>query len=135
MNWNTTSYIAGRSPERIKKLIEQDDACEHVIADISLAYSVRAENDSFGTVGSCVCCKECDAKVDEEEDNEEHVCVDCLQTKPQKEGIQWKWYDFYPAQGDTPMFVCNCCRPKEKHQRRVANDRANYEAEFGHDED
>jgi hypothetical protein len=135
MNTFTSTYIANKSAEDKQKYVDQDSACEHVEADVNVAQYVLKENDSFGTVGSHVVCAECKKKAEEEEDNETYVCVDCKETKPQKEGIQWKWYDFYAAQGDTPMFVCDCCRPKEKHQARVAADQRAYNEEFGDPED
>lgn len=135
MNWNTSTYIADRTAEQKQKLFDQDGGCEHAEADINVAAYVLRENDSFGTVGSYVCCEACKDKAKEEEDNETYVCADCKETKPQKDGIQWKWYDFYPAQGDTPLFICNCCRSKEKHQTRVAADQRAYSEEFGDPDD
>jgi hypothetical protein len=135
MNWNTTTYIADLSAEQKQKYADQDSACEHVEVDINAATYILRENDSFGVVGSCAVCEACKNKAKEEEDNEEHVCHDCKQTKPQKDGIHWKWYDFYPAQGDTPLFICNCCKTQPTHLARVERDRRAYEEEFGHDED
>jgi hypothetical protein len=135
MNWFTHNVIANHTTQQKQELFDADGGCEHVEQDISLAYAVRMERDGFGPVGSCVCCKECDAKADEAEDNEERVCDDCKQTVKQKDGGEWKWYDFYAAQGDTPLFICNCCRKLPKHQHRIAKDSADYNAEFGDNND
>lgn len=138
MNWFTKDYVKNQTTAQKQKLVEMDGGCEHAEADASTVAYVRCEKDSFGIVGSYACCEECDKKADEEEDNEEHVCADCKETKPLKDGFMWKWYDFYEAQGDEALFVCNCCRPKETHRQRVARDRAAHEEEFGiddHDDD
>lgn len=69
------------------------------------------------------------------DDYEKVVCSDCKKTFYKKDTIEWKWYDFYPAQGDVPIVVCNDCKGQGKHQHRVATDRANCEAEMGEQDD
>lgn len=130
MNWNTSSYIAGHSVERKKKLAEEDSCCEHVEADPSTAAYIYRENDSFGPVSSYVCCRACHETSEEEEGEEEVVCYDCKQTVKQKDTVSWKWYDFYAPQGDEPLIICNECRMKEKHLERRRKDQAAYEEEM-----
>lgn len=131
MNWFTSNIIVQYSAKRKQELIEQDGGCEHVEHNPELAYAVKRENDSFGVVGQYVVCQACDKKVDEEEGNVEHVCNDCKQTFKAKDGIAWKWYDFYAASGDKPLFVCKACEGEKKHKSRVEKDRLDYEMEFG----
>lgn len=135
MNWFTKEFAGNRTLAGKRDLVDQDGGCEHAESDASTVAWVHYENDTSGIVGSYACCSACHQKADEEEDNELHVCVDCMEEKPLKDGVEWKWYDFYAAQGDTPMFVCDCCRPKEKHQARLAKDRRDYEDEFPNERD
>lgn len=129
MNWFTKSYVSNNSLERKKQLFEEHGGCEHVEADPSVMAVVAYENDSFGREGYCLC-EACDDLSVEHEDNEEHVCHDCKSCKPLKEGVMWKWYDFYAAQGDEPLFICNECRKKDTHINRVRRDRQDYEEEM-----
>lgn len=136
MNWFTREVVEHLSSKEKKTLLEQDSGCDHVVGNIDLAYTMHSEKDSFGPVSTHVVCKECDKAIDEEEGNQECTCRDCKQTVKKKDGIEWKWYDFYAPQGDEPIFVCKACRSQPPHQNRLAKDRADYEAEFGRsDED
>lgn len=63
------------------------------------------------------------------DDYETEVCYDCKKPTFKKDGFEWKWYDFYAAQGDEPLFICNQCRKGEVHRHRVENDRRNAEEE------
>jgi hypothetical protein len=54
MNWFTKRIIVSQSDEEKQKQLHHDGGCEHVEADISLAYANHREMDSFGTVGSWV---------------------------------------------------------------------------------
>ena len=130
MNWFTRKDISSNSVAFKSKRAEEDACCEHVQADPSCAVSLRREVDSFGPVSSYVCCADCEKLAEEAEENETHTCADCKCEFPLKEGMLWKWYDFYPQQGDEPIAVCNSCRVKEKHVQRVRKDRQDYEAEF-----
>lgn len=130
MNWFTRGIIIG-SAEHKQKMFDQDGGCEHAEKDINLAQVIRREMDSFGPVSSYVCCKACDDKAQEEEDNEECVCKDCGLSKKKKEGAEWRWYDFYAPQGDVAPFICNECRKLPKHLDRVARDDADRRAELG----
>lgn len=135
MNWNTHSVVKGQNSSQLQKLLDEDGGCEHVEVDVNMAYAIRRERDSFGTVGSYLVCEACDDKADEEEGQEEHVCVDCKQTHLAKDGIAWRWYDFYEAQGDVPTRICNACKVLPKHKLRVANDQAEHDREFGQPDD
>jgi hypothetical protein len=42
---------------------------------------------------------------------------------------EWRWYDFYAAQGDEPYYICSLCWELPKHQTRMSNDRYNRQQE------
>lgn len=131
MNWFTKSTVAARSLDEKNKLVAEWGGCEHVVADPSLLVAVNYENDTFGKEGYCLC-KECNDQAVEEEMNESATCRDCHQSVKKKDGIEWKWYDFHAPQGDIPLFICNSCVPKERHQNRLAKDQADYEDEMAY---
>lgn len=131
MNWFTREVVEKQSTAAKQKLAGDDTCCTHVEKNIELAYTMHSERDSFGPVSTHVVCKECDKAIEEEEDNKECTCHDCKQTVKNKDGIEWKWYDFYAAQGDEPLFICDACRVKEPHTSRRARDQAAYDDEFG----
>jgi hypothetical protein len=135
MNWFTRVIVDAHDRARKQEFFERDSGCEHVEKDVSLAFAMRSENDSFGPVSTFVCCQACDLKAEEAEGNEECVCHDCKTTVKKKDGIEWKWYDFHAPQGDEPYFICNTCRYLEKHRSRVAKDQADYNWEFGNQDD
>lgn len=135
MNQFKRAYIAAKTLDQKKALLEQDAGCEHVEKDLNLATTLRSEVDSMGPVSTYLCCDACDAKAEEAEGNEEVGCDDCKNIVKRKDGIEWKWYDFYAAQGDEPYFICNTCRYLEKHRNRVAKDQADYDLEFGNQEE
>lgn len=58
-------------------------------------------------------------------------CDQCAQSVPRYLTREWKWYDFYPAQGDEPMVLCNECNSSDEHRERRARDEADRRAEFG----
>lgn len=130
MNWFTGRFISGCSTAHKKELAERDSCCEHVEADPSVAYYYGAENDSFGTVGSHVNCKDCYEKAQAAEDEELVTCADCGNVVKSGDTISWRWYDFYAPQGDEPLIICNSCRTKEKHIQRVRKDRADLDEEM-----
>lgn len=134
MNWFTSTYIAKKSDAEKQALFDQDGGCDHAQANISVAAWYLCERDSFGIVGSNVACDCCKKQYEEEEGNELHTCKDCKQEKPLKDGILWKWYDFYEAQGDVAPFICNCCKKLPTHLARVEADRRAYDEEFGDDQ-
>lgn len=131
MNWFVRTGVSGNSAAHNTKLLNQDAGCEHVEKDIGLAYALRSEKDTFGTVGSYLCCKECDDLAETRDDELEEICRDCGKTHKAKDGIAWKWYDFYAPQGDEPLQICDECKKLPKHIERVRADRADYEAETG----
>jgi hypothetical protein len=131
MNWFTKNIIAASSAEYKKELLDKDGGCEHVEADINLAYACHRENDSFGTVGSWVCCKACHEQAANADGEKTEVCRDCKTVTKRKDGFFWRWYDFYAAQGDVPIFICDGCRDKPTHQARVRRDNDDRYAEFG----
>jgi hypothetical protein len=131
MNWFTRKYIASAKPEEKEKYFNSQDfggCCEHCEADHALAAVVSYENDSFGRE-SYIACQACAGKADDEADREEVVCYDCHARVQRKDSISWRWYDFYAAQGDTPLIICSSCVKKEKHQDRVKRDRQDAQAE------
>lgn len=113
---------------------ERWDYCEHLqIGDI--AKLVFCEDDSFGPVARMAYCEECAVAAQEEADNELEHCHDCGNEVKAKDGSEYRWFDFYAPQGDEPLFICNSCRGKDKHQARVAQDKRDYDAEFGDQDD
>jgi hypothetical protein len=130
MNWFTSKDVSNVSLAKKEEYAEENDACEHVIANPGLMTSISYENDSFGREGYCMC-DECKAKSEEEESDRDVVCCDCHLTMKAKETISWKWYDFYAAQGDEAMIVCNNCQRKDKHKARVRQDALDRDEELG----
>lgn len=130
MNWFTKSGVSHLDTDKKQALVTEHGGCEHVEADASKLHLVSYENDPWGREGHCLC-QQCAEKIAEAEDNEPRHCSDCNETKLAKEGAEWRWYDFYAAQGDKPLWICSSCRTAEKHQNRVARDREDYEAEMG----
>lgn len=120
----------------LKRWLKDDcsDRCEHVDSDPDTAYSVFTEDDSFGPVVRYIVCQPCYVKTKQEENDEKHVCNDCKQSVRRAEGIMWKWYDFYEAQGDEPLFVCLKCTELPRHKDRVARDREADEKETAYHE-
>lgn len=112
---------------------DEFDHCEHVVVG-GKAFRAVYESDCCGPVGVYACCKECSEALDKQEDEELVTCDDCGQEFQRKDTHEWKPYDFYAPQGDEPMVICNTCRTAEKHLARVRKDEADYQAEFG-DED
>lgn len=133
MNWFTHSTITDKT-NKTAKVAELHDVCEHVQEDNSKLVKVSYENDSFGSE-SYGMCQECWDKAQEAEAEQEENCTDCNQVFKMKELKEWKWYDFSYQQGDEPHLLCEGCRSAEKHIERVRKDKADYESEFGRDED
>ena len=101
------------------------DMCEHVEANHALAYEAISENDSFGIVDKIILCKAC---VDSDEELHENKCTDC--GAKAKDMREWRWFDFYAAQGDTPLYICKECWSLEKHSLRRQKDREEYRQEM-----
>lgn len=129
MNWFTKELIAGSvSAEKKAEKVQEHGGCDHVTQDPSLLYVIQYENDSFGREGYC-CCKACYDAGEKERQEKPTTCHECKQTFPGSETTTWRWYDFYAAQGDTPMVICNTCYAAPKHQARMARDREEAQAE------
>lgn len=124
MNWTTSKRFRG-------KLSPEHDLCEHVEENNKLAFWEDAEMDSFGPVGIFISCKECRERDKEQQKEETNHCADCGGEFPNKELTSWTPYDFDPRDGDEVIHVCNGCKPKERHKKRVEDDRFLYHREFG----
>lgn len=125
-NW----FEKSTDPERMQKSLNSGwgQGCEHVEKDNSLAYIMISEMDSFGGGESWIPCRTCYENDKEKEGEEMSGCQQCKQAKKKKEIREWRWYDFYAAQGDEPMRICEDCWGKPEHQRRMEQDRReNYE--------
>ncbi len=99
------------------------DRCEHVEQNSALAFAVLCEDDSFGPVLRNVVCEACFADVEEAEKHRRCICQDCRKSVPKAETREWRWFDFYAAQGDEPLVLCLGCWEAPKHLERMAEDR------------
>ena len=131
MNWFTKKLVANKDNAYKSELVEKCGGCEHVEGDASKAYIVSYENDSFGVVDGYCQCEECFNSSQEKEDNELYSCTDCGSKHPKKDMTVWTWYDFYAAQGDVPLYICQTCKTADKHVNRVRKDKEDYEWELG----
>jgi hypothetical protein len=120
MNWMSDKT----SPSEVERWLKHpgSDLCEHVAAKTAPPYIVRCEDDSFGPVCRNVICRVCYEADQEQEDNEEVVCQDCHKRVAKKDSREWRWYDFYAAQGDEPLVICNTCWHEPAHKARRAED-------------
>jgi len=101
---------------------DRSDLCEHVTADSSCAHGLYSEDDSFGPLIRSVMCKQCYEAAIQERDSELTRCHDCGKDLPLRDVFPWRWYDFYAAQGDEPLHICNSCWDKPKHVARMRKD-------------
>lgn len=124
MNWITRKKFN-------KETDMLDRVCEHLKADPDLPGTTFIENDSFGYVGTSAKCKACAEEVIEQERQGTVCCNDCSKMFLRGDVIEWVPYDYYPAQGDEPLFICHSCKVEERHQRRVEKDQKDYEDEIG----
>lgn len=108
--------------------------CEHTEKDKSLAFMVIGESDSFGPLSRVVVCEPCYNQAIEHEENLLQPCHDCKKRFKTKELNEWKWWDFYANQGDTPLLICNECWEATTHQARLKHDREEYDYEHGNRE-
>lgn len=129
MNWFTKSHVSTISLEKKQSLVEEWGGCEHVISDPSSLYTVSYENDSFGREGWCSC-EACEHANEDKEGEEEVMCSDCKGTFKKKDTTEWRWYDFYAAQGDEALVLCETCRRAEKHVERKRRDAEDCEEEL-----
>ena len=123
MNWIVKSFRKVNQDD-----LDADFACEHVKAGDSA--HVNQERDSFGIVGQAVLCDACHEAAEVAEGEETDFCYDCGKEYKIKDVIYWRWYDFYAPQGDDPLCICRDCWSKDKHQRRMAKDAADREADI-----
>ena len=105
------------------------EKCEHIENDKAPAVAVLCEDDGMGPGSRYCVCQACYDACNAHEQAEKHFCCDCKTTKPLSEGYMWTWYDFYAAQGDEALFVCNACWGGPAHKERQARDRNEEEAE------
>lgn len=130
MNWFTRAYVA-QYPHVVKQReVEQWGGCKHVEKDPSLLHIISYENDSFGKEGYCLC-EACHQEAQKTRDEETEVCHDCHQDFQRKDLMSWTPYDYYPAQGDEPIYICVGCQTHPTHRDRIARDQDDYRAEFG----
>lgn len=106
-----------------------DSVCEHVQHGKAQQYAVFKEDDSFGPVGRFVVCKACFEEEQAKEQERTEVCDDCKQPKRKSVCGEWRWYDFYAAQGDEPLHICDDCRQLPRHKDRVVEDRRSRDEE------
>lgn len=100
--------------------------CDHCNLEDGNAANVSyvvAECDSFGCE-TWLCCSACFTKMLEEEEAETVLCSDCDAPHQRKNLHRWTPYDFYPAQGDEPLYLCPSCLTAPKHLARRAEDKA-----------
>jgi len=130
MNWFTKELIAGSvSAEKKAEKVQEHGGCDHVTQDPSLLYVIQYENDSFGREGYC-CCQACYEASQAKEAERIVTCQECHAKVPKSETVTWKWYDFSFQSGDQPFIICNNCKNKEKHKKRVEEDRLLMEREL-----
>lgn len=130
MNWFTKNFVSNKSLEFKKASLDEWGGCEHVEEDPSKVHVITYENDTWGREGYCVC-EDCYNKVVEEEQQVKYCCHDCKNMFTlESGGVLWKWYDFYPQQGDQPLPICSDCRQKPKHIERVRKDIQDYDEEM-----
>ena len=131
---NQTGWVMTSTPRQ--EVIDGADFCDHVSAeDMCKAVGYGYESDSCGLVAAYICCQECCDAARKQEQEELVTCNDCGQRHPRKNVTAWKWYDFYAAQGDEPIEVCNGCWDQPKHQQRLKKDAQDYAEEFGVEDD
>jgi len=127
-NWFSTQH----GTEAVKFAVQNDSACEHVEADIGSGVAVLCEDDSFGPVGRYAVCQACLDEHHKSRSEEKVTCDDCKQVKLRSETRQWRWYDFYAAQGDEALVICSTCKSLPKHKNRVRKDRQARDEELGY---
>ena len=130
------STITGfRHTKDFSAIMDCTDFCDHCSEDdLSKAIGFSYEKDSFGYVGTEIVCQECKESQDKEAAKQETCCHDCNNKVKVGETTEWRWYDFYAAQGDTPLVICNNCWGESKHQVRMAKDSHDEAMENGWDD-
>lgn len=132
MNWFTRAIVAAYPLVLKQKEVQEWGGCEHVQKDPSLLYAINYENDSMGREGYCIC-EDCHLQAQKRRDEEIVVCEDCYQSFPRKDVLAWVPYDYYPRDGDPPIYVCVRCQTANKHLSRLKDDAKDRFNEFGDD--
>jgi len=114
-----------RDPLFIQCWLKKDegDKCMHVEKDATKAFAVHCEDDSFGPVLRNVVCEECFTKAEKASAEVLCTCSDCRKAVRAEDTREWRWFDFYAAQGDEPLVLCLGCWEAPKHLERMAEDR------------
>lgn len=119
-----SNYFKSRGAKASDIADGMNDTCGCVADEPSLAFLLTEELDSFGKIGGFIECRTCAACRQEEELRETHTCADCKSPFTVGEGgYLWRWYDFYPAQGDEALPICALCRNLPRHVARKEQDR------------
>lgn len=115
----------------------------YAVDNAAVAASILAYKDEYGSImfgwdipGDCIAMGYSDAiqELVENRDNyrnEVVTCPHCGRGVKRSQLRTWKWYDFYAAQGDEALVLCDECWGEKTHQNRIAKDRADYEWECG----
>lgn len=106
-----------------------DDHCEHLSPGSIAPYLIQ-ETDSFGPVHGYGMCAACYETYLTQKVEQTYHCHDCGVEFQLKEGILWKWWDFYPEQGDEALPICNVCKEKHRHKERVERNTRDFEEEM-----
>ena len=111
---------------------EDNSSCCHIDENsLNKIVGYAYERDSFGEEKYFMCQSCFDEYL--KSDNEELViCHDCGKEVQKQNTISWKWYDYYEPEGLEPLIICTECQNKEKHIKRVADDKAaaDYENDY-----
>jgi hypothetical protein len=112
------------SPEQVRRFLamEESDRCEHVQANPTLAYGVFVEHSDMGIHDARVVCQPCLEQAEEAQANGTEWCIDCKTSKPARECLRWREWDFNPSEGGEDLYVCQACRALPKHKARVERD-------------
>ena len=107
------------------------DHCEH-LKEGDTAYIIHEERDSFGTVSAYAECAACAEQRQNDEQERQVVCKDCLQRFRKADTSEWRWYDFYAPQGDEALVLCHGCWKAPKHVARMRKDEEDRLYEMGY---
>lgn len=127
MNWETNRSFKDAKSD----FVLEGDMCEHLHDNPMQKTYTCTEHDSFGVVSRYSYCEQCYNEQQIEEDNVELNCYDCSKVARVKEGVLWTAFDYYPQQGDVPIFICDDCSVKVRHIERCRNDAELYRREIG----
>lgn len=97
--------------------------CKHILEGQAQAYACFCEDDSFGPLTRYITCQSCHDEAKQEHAEQTTHCNDCKKEVKNTDMRQWRWYDFYAAQGDEPLDICISCWQEPKHQERIRQDK------------